>query len=79
MLRSIGLPELLLAFSIFSFPLFVIPFWKIFSKAGYPGIMSIVMLVPVLNILMLFFLGFSNWPVLKELSTLRRKSQSTSI
>jgi hypothetical protein len=74
MLRSIGLPELLLALTVFSFPLFVIPFWKIFSKAGYPGIMGIVMLVPVFNIVMLFFLGFSEWPVLRELSTLRQKS-----
>jgi hypothetical protein len=45
----------------------IVPFWKIFSKAGYPGFMSLTMFVPVLNVIMLFFLGFAEWPVLKEL------------
>jgi hypothetical protein len=51
-----------------------VPFWKIFSKAGYPGIMSLAMLVPILNIVMLCFLGFSEWPVLKELTALRSRA-----
>jgi hypothetical protein len=72
-LRSIGLPELLIVFTVFAFPFLVLPFWKIFSKAGYPGIMGIAMLVPLLNVVMLFFLGFSDWPVLKELNTLRQR------
>jgi hypothetical protein len=74
MLRSIGLPELLVVFTVFCFPLLVVPFWKIFSKAGYPGIMSIAMLVPLVNVVMLFFLGFSDWPVLRELIRLRQRS-----
>lgn len=73
MLRSIGLPELVIAFTVFAFPFLVFPFWKIFAKAGYPGIMSLAMLVPLLNVVMLLFLGFSDWPVLRELATLRQK------
>ena len=69
MLRSIGLPELLVL--LFVVGVVLIPFWKIFSKAGYPGIMSIMMLVPLLNIIMVFFLGFAEWPVLKELAAAR--------
>jgi hypothetical protein len=76
MLRSIGLPELLVVFTVLGFPFLVVPFWKIFSKAGYPGIMGIVMLIPLLNVVMLFFLGFSDWPVLRELTTLRQRSKS---
>jgi hypothetical protein len=38
--------------------------------------MGIAMLVPFLNVVMLFFLGFSGWPVLRELTTLRQKSTS---
>ena len=49
----------------------VIPLWKVFSKAGYPGALSLGMMLPLLNIVLLYFLGFSEWPVLKELKTLR--------
>jgi hypothetical protein len=49
----------------------VVPFWKIFSKAGYPGVLSLAMLVPILNIA--FFLGLE-WPVLKELNALRQRT-----
>lgn len=76
MLRSIGLTELLIVFTVVAFPFLVVPFWKIFSKAGYPGIMGIAMLVPLLNVVMLFFLGFSDWPVLKELNMLRQRPMS---
>ena len=31
-------------------PLIVIPFWKIFSKAGFSGALSLLMLVPLANI-----------------------------
>ncbi len=63
-MRSIGLPELLVIFVLF---FAIVPFWKIFSRAGYPGIMSLTMFVPGLNVIMLFFLGFAEWPVLKQL------------
>ena len=72
MLRSIGLPELLVLVIVVGF--LVVPFWKIFSKAGYPGVLSLAMLVPILNIAMWFFLGFSEWPVLKELNALRQRT-----
>jgi hypothetical protein len=43
----------------------VLPFWKIFTKAGYPGPLAILMIVPFVNIFMIFFLAFSEWPVFK--------------
>jgi len=46
-------------------------YWRIFAKAGYPGAMSIMMVIPILNIIMIFFLAFSEWPVHKELKALR--------
>jgi hypothetical protein len=51
----------------------LVPAWKVFSKAGYPGLLSIAMLVPGLNLIALYFLAFSEWPVLKELSYLRQR------
>ena len=42
----------------------IIPFWFIFAKAGYSKWISLLMVVPLVNIMVLFFLAFSQWPVL---------------
>lgn len=42
--------------------LIVVPFWFIFKKTGYSPWLSLLMVVPLLNIVMLFFLAFSQWP-----------------
>jgi hypothetical protein len=39
----------------------VIPFWKIFTKAGKSGWLSILMLVPLINLVILYYLAFSKW------------------
>ena len=44
----------------------VVPFWRIFSKAGFPAPMSLLMLLPLVNIVMIFFLAFAEWPALKR-------------
>ncbi len=46
--------------------LIVLPFTKIYKKAGYSPWMGILMIVPLLNVLMLYFLAFSNWPSLNR-------------
>ena len=43
--------------------LIVIPFWFIFTKAGYSKWLSLLMLVPIVNVIMLYFLAFSTWPI----------------
>ena len=48
------------------FGIIIIPFWIIFSKAGFPGALSLLMLFPFLNVVMLFFLAFAEWPALKN-------------
>jgi hypothetical protein len=40
----------------------VVPFWFIFAKAGYPKWFSLLMVVPVVNVILLYFLAFSEWP-----------------
>ncbi len=40
----------------------VIPFWRICSKAGYPGLLSLLILNPLVNVVFLYFLAFSQWP-----------------
>ncbi len=46
--------------------LLIVPFWFIFGKAGYSRWLSLLMLVPVVNLVLLYYLAFSDWPALKE-------------
>jgi hypothetical protein len=45
--------------------LFIIPFWKIFSKAGFSPLLAIPMAIPIVNLILLFYLAFTEWPALK--------------
>ena len=38
------------------------PFWKITTRVGYPGWLSLLMVVPLVNVAYLYFLAFSTWP-----------------
>lgn len=40
----------------------IVPFWFIFSKAGYSKWLSLLMVVPIVNLVLLYFLAFSQWP-----------------
>jgi uncharacterized protein (DUF983 family) len=44
----------------------VLPFWFIFEKAGYSKWLSLLMLIPLVNIIALYFLAFSKWPNLPK-------------
>jgi len=41
----------------------IIPFWQIFKKAGMSGALSILMAIPLVNLVMLYVLAFSQWKV----------------
>ena len=43
----------------------VLPFWRICTKAGYSGWLSLLVLIPVINVVFVYFLGFSEWPSLR--------------
>ena len=45
--------------------LVVWPFWRIFSKAGFQGSLSLLMLVPIVNMFVPIYLAFAEWPALK--------------
>ena len=40
----------------------LVPFWKIFEKAGFPPALILIMLVPIANLVALYFVAFSTWP-----------------
>jgi hypothetical protein len=44
--------------------LWVAAWWRIFNRMGFPGILSLVMLLPPLNIVLLLMVAFGpGWPV----------------
>jgi hypothetical protein len=38
------------------------PFWTIFAKAGFSPWLSLLMLVPGVNLIVLYMVAFSRWP-----------------
>jgi hypothetical protein len=54
MLRSIGLPELLVIVIVA-----VVPFWKILPRLGFSKWLSLLMPVPFVNAILLFYVAFS--------------------
>ena len=40
----------------------ILPFWKIFSNAGFSGWLSLLLLVPVVNLIVLYVIAFARWP-----------------
>jgi glycerol-3-phosphate acyltransferase PlsY len=63
---------IVLALIVFS----LIIYWKIFSKAGYSGAMSLLMFVPIANLVVLCILAFGEWPIYRELNQLRQMARS---
>ncbi len=50
---------------------------KIFSKAGYCWALGLLILVPIGDIIMAFYLAFADWPVLKELRQLKQQKEKS--
>jgi energy-converting hydrogenase Eha subunit B len=46
--------------------LLVWPFWRICEKAGYPGLMALLVFVPIVNLIFLYWFAFADWPNLKK-------------
>lgn len=54
---------IIVIFMVTVFPLlYLVPTWKIVSKAGYSGAWSLLSFVPVVNLVMLWVFAFSTWP-----------------
>lgn len=63
-MRALGIPELLFVLSILL--LFLLPFWRIAKKAGYPGWYGLAAYVPILNVMVLWWFAFARWPNLRN-------------
>ncbi len=64
-----GLVTLLVFLAIMLFGLYMN--WRIASKAGYNGALSLLLLVPLVNLIVLIAFAFSEWPIEAELARLR--------
>ena len=54
---------------VFILPAFLLKlflWWRVFSKAGYSGAFSFLILAPFGTIIMLCILAFSQWPIAKK-------------
>lgn len=46
---------------VFYLAVIIIPFWGIFPRAGMHGAMSILMVIPLINLMLLWVLAFKRW------------------
>jgi hypothetical protein len=72
--RGAALGAFLAAYGIFLIIVLIISiviYWRIASKAGYPGALSLLMLVPVVNLIVLLIFAFGEWPIEREVRSLR--------
>ena len=51
---------------------YLLGWWRIFSRAGFPGVMAVLMLVPPIALALWAFLAFAPWPSRRELAALRK-------
>jgi uncharacterized RDD family membrane protein YckC len=53
----------ILVFVVLYAGVLLIPAWMIVKKAGYNPALSLLALVPIVNLVALYVFAFSNWPV----------------
>jgi hypothetical protein len=41
----------------------VVPLWRICDRLGFPAWISLGALVPLANVVLLYFLAFAEWPI----------------
>lgn len=55
----------------------ILGFCKIFSKAGYCWAFGLLTLVPFGTLIMILILAFADWPIRRELRTLKPQTPGT--
>ena len=52
---------IILILLFFAGQIVVIPYWQIFKKAGFSPVLSILVLFPLVNLVVLYYVAFSDW------------------
>ena len=58
-----GMMSIFFVFGLIMIVIMLIPYWFIWKKAGFSPWLSILMLLPLINIVMLYVLAFVEWKV----------------
>jgi len=61
MLEGLFQPIHLLLIAALGFMVFL-PYWQIFRKAGFSPWLSLLMVIPFVNLCALYYLAFARWP-----------------
>lgn len=56
-------PPFFAFFALLGSFLILIPYWFIFKKAGFSPLLTFLMVIPLVNLFMLYFLAFAQWKV----------------
>jgi hypothetical protein len=56
-MHSFGMPGLFVAAI-----LVVVPLWRLCTRLGFPGWLALAALVPLANVLLLYYLAYADWP-----------------
>ena len=51
--------------------------WRIVSRTGHSGWLSLLMWVPIAHMVLLLILAFGEWPIHRELENLKRREVAT--
>jgi len=49
----------------------IILYWRVAVKAGYNGLLSLLLFVPLVNFVVIVMFAFSTWPIERELQAYR--------
>ena len=69
---AFGLISTIVGLAVFIFSIII--GWRIFAKSGLSGAMSLLLFVPIANIIVLCMLAFGTWPIYEELNQLRQRA-----
>jgi hypothetical protein len=48
------------------FAVFVVPFWQILKKAGFPPALSLLVGFPLIGLVVLYYVAFTDWKSVGE-------------
>jgi len=75
--RALGIGMMLIIIGVI-LTLIIVPIWlfcRIFKKAGYPAVLGILMVFPVINLILLMILAFLDWPIYRKFESFVEKEE----
>jgi hypothetical protein len=72
---GLRLPEVFLILIVLGFgSVWIFALWRLVSKTGNPGVLSLLFLIPLVNFVLLLYFAFAEWPIEREIKALRQHS-----